>query len=551
MRLILIVLLFVAIPSPAQLTPTTTSQFTIKKKAYENRLRGFWLGASIANWTGLSTENLRAAPPFFTDNDWGSHSGRDGQRIDFFLNAQPWGADDDTDIEYVYQRALEKSAGFVLSPQEIADAWLAHIGLPLLWVSNLAALGQMQNGVLPPLTSLPGNNPMWEMIDAQLTTELFGALAPGRPDVALAMARLPIRTTARRDAAWAAEFYVVMHALAAIVDPKLNREQQVFWIARQARKRLPPGSYVADMFDFVEADYLANPDYSDWERTRDRVYERYQRDGAAAYQYKYPWDSGINFASSLVSLFYGRGDFKNTVRIGTLAGWDSDNPTATWGGFLGLLYGHTHLRALFQNQAISDNYNIARTRYGFDTKPDSFSAMAARAMPIIDRAVAMGMGGQVTDTHWRIPEMVDAIAAAENPVTDGAVSGQPWQTIEDSDPRWQYRGFTTLSQQWNASGATLTEGRADCSAHILFSGKGVRYYAYRNETSGSVFVSVDGENPREVNLARREAFDPRQQGQFYAKVFERLDLSPGEHRLSIHCDDTRMRKTIDMLSVLP
>ena len=49
--------------------------------------------------------------------------------------------------------------------------------------------------------------------------------------------------------------------------------------------------------------------------------------------------SGINFASSLISLFYGEGDLKETIKIGTLAGWDSDNPTATWGGLLGFMYG--------------------------------------------------------------------------------------------------------------------------------------------------------------------------------------------------------------------
>ena len=40
-------------------------------------------------------------------------------------------------------------------------------------------------------------------------------------------------------------------------------------------------------------------------------------------------------AASIVSLMYGEGDFKKTVQIAVLAGWDSDNPAATWGGLLG------------------------------------------------------------------------------------------------------------------------------------------------------------------------------------------------------------------------
>ncbi len=67
------------------------------------------------------------------------------------------------------------------------------------------------NGMLPPATSEPGNNPDYEQIDAQLTTEIFGLFAPARPEIALEMAHLPIRTTAKDNAEWVSEFYVIMH----------------------------------------------------------------------------------------------------------------------------------------------------------------------------------------------------------------------------------------------------------------------------------------------------------------------------------------------------
>jgi hypothetical protein len=56
-----------------------------------------------------------------------------------------------------------------------------------------------------------------DMIDAQLTTEIFGLFAPARTDIALKMAHLPIRTTARENAVWASEFYVAMYSLASAV----------------------------------------------------------------------------------------------------------------------------------------------------------------------------------------------------------------------------------------------------------------------------------------------------------------------------------------------
>ncbi|XOV84883.1 MAG: ADP-ribosylglycohydrolase family protein [bacterium] len=518
-----------------------STDIEIDRNEYHDRLRGFWLGSSIANWTGLPTENTRAEPPFFNDNDWQTQIGREGEIVDYVLANDPWGADDDTDIEYVYLKALEKNDTYLLTGEQIAAAWRTHIGLPLLWVSNLAALGQMQNGAVPPATSLPENNPMWDMIDAQLTTEIFGAMAPARPDVALQMSHLPIRTTAYLHSQWAAEFYVIMHSLVALADPGLSRKEQVFRMAQEARKRVPNWSYIADMYDFVKAQYESNPDKDNWEETRDRVYQRYQVQGAAGYEYKYPWDAGINFAASIVSLLYGEGNYKKTIRIGTLAGWDADNPTATWGGLLGLLYGYEGLQAHFDKADFSDDYLISRTRYNFPQAPDNFTDMASRGLHVIDDAVVQGMGGDIVDGRWVIPAMHGEIVSAA--VEETFV---PWQTIEDTDPRWSYSGFTTENQQWNASGATLTSGKADCVAEITFSGTAVQYYAFRHAEAGKVNITLNGERSV-VDLSSNAS----PHGQYYVKVFERLGLTPGEHLLRIGCDSEATSKNIDMLSIIP
>ncbi|MFK7829315.1 MAG: ADP-ribosylglycohydrolase family protein [Congregibacter sp.] len=538
-------------------TPLDTwagGEIVIDRSAYHDRLRGFWLGSSIANWTGLPTENTRAIPPFFTDDDWQMQIGRDGEIVDYVLESAPWGSDDDTDIEYVYQSALEKNASYILTDKQIASAWQKHIGLPLLWVSNLAALGQMQNGALPPETSLPHNNPMWDMIDAQLTTEIFGALSPARPDVALQTAHLPIRTTAYLHSEWAAEFYVIMHSLVPLVDPQWSRAEQVIWMAQEARKRIPNGSYIADMYDFVKAQYDANADKDDWEQTRDKVYERYQVKRAAGYNYKYPWDAGINFASSIVSLLYGEGDYKKTIRIGALAGWDADNPTATWGGMLGLLYGYAGLEEHFDKRDFSDEYFISRTRYNFPAAADNFTDMASRGLKVIDRVVVHGMGGRLVAGNWLIPPMQGDIETATT-----QEMRVPWETIEDNDPRWEYTGFVTSEEQWNASGATLTSGQSDCLAEINFTGTAVQYYAFRNADAGTVKVILDNMEPRFVDLSNKADPDTQHLGQnpkfrsqqYYVKVFEQRGLPRGDHRLRIACDSKSTHKNIDMLSIIP
>ena len=114
------------------------------------------------------------------------------------------------------------------------------------------------------------------MIDAQLTTEIFGLLAPVRSDIALKVAQLSIRVSAKYEAEWISQFYVSMHSLASKVDTSLTMQQQTFWLAEQASKVLPEGSYPEKMYTFIKNDYLLNPNKNDWEKTRDEVYQRYQ-----------------------------------------------------------------------------------------------------------------------------------------------------------------------------------------------------------------------------------------------------------------------------------
>ena len=139
-----------------------------------------------------------------------------------------------------------------------------------------------------------------------------------------------------------------MHALASLPEATQDNMPQVEWLAEQASHYLTADSTPAKMYQFVKSHYHNNADKNDWESTRDAVYQRYQIDQRDGYNYQQPFDAGINFAASLVSLFYGQGDIVRTIKIGTLSGWDSDNPTATWGGLLGFIIGHQAVVEAFE-----------------------------------------------------------------------------------------------------------------------------------------------------------------------------------------------------------
>lgn len=399
------------------LSVPVSAQTRLDDTVLSDRWQGFWLGQSIGNWTGLVTEMDKVGGQgrqgeFYTQQDW---TGLDepaiwsdkpseiSDIIDFILRrpGEVWGADDDTDIEYMYLWTMHRFGKAKLTPHEIQEAWLQHIydekkPTPFgadesgyqnyLWVSNQTAHELMLKGVVPPQTSAPSNNPHGDMIDAQLTTEIFGLLAPGRPGVALDLAYLPVRTAGAGDAVLAAEFYIVLHALAAERPRGAVTTEDVFNMAQVARRHLPEGSTPARMFDFIRGRYDAG---FSWEETRDALYVRYQieqRDGYSVTQRGLYCNgcfaSGINFAASLVSLFYGGGDLKETIKIATLCGWDSDNPAATWGGLLGFMLGRNEIERLF-GESLSDNFHIHRTRKGFaDDGMDTFGNMAKMAISV-------------------------------------------------------------------------------------------------------------------------------------------------------------------------
>ena len=410
-------------------TPTG-KEIIVSRNDYFNKLKGFWLAQCIANWTGLVTENDKIGNigksntgDFYTREDWGKKdelnlpSNKVDRYIDFVFEGTDgmWGADDDTDIEYMYQHLLYMNKTSKLSGNQIRDGWLKHIKHEeqnYLWVSNQRALDLMISGIVPPETSDPIKNPDFDMIDAQLTTEVFGFYSPGRPDFAIEMAELPIKTTARFNAEWISKFYVSMYSLAANSNPNLSIKENLLIMAEKSRDQLPNDSYASKMYDFVKKQYNEG---LPWETIRDNVYIRYQVEEKDGYDITSRnlkcngcFAAGINFAASLISLFAGEGDLKETIKLGSLMGWDSDNPTATWGGLIGFMIGHHGVEKAF-NREFSEEYNIHRTRQNFLNGIDNFSNMANVGVFITDRVVQEELGGGVDleNNLWYIPKTIN------------------------------------------------------------------------------------------------------------------------------------------------
>ncbi|MFT5452251.1 MAG: hypothetical protein ACI9N9_001741, partial [Enterobacterales bacterium] len=116
--------------------PLKAQPQVISRSIYLDKLEGFWLAQNIANWTGLITEMDKVKAPFYTDADWGAPDQKSiwgyyvshAKTIDYYFveNDKPWGADDDTDIEYMYLHLLHQNKTTMLTGEQIRDGWLKH-----------------------------------------------------------------------------------------------------------------------------------------------------------------------------------------------------------------------------------------------------------------------------------------------------------------------------------------------------------------------------------------------------------------------------------------
>ena len=432
MRNISLFLIVFVITSCSSLNKEGQAFIEISKENYQDQLEGFWLGQLIANWTGLITENDKIGNigeiktgDFYTRENWGKTDQRSiweddsidksNIKIDYVLKSEDeiWGSDDDTDIEYMYQYLQNFYETNILTPSQIRDGWLKHIYIEeenYLWVSNQRAFDLMLEGFEPPETSNPEKNEFYDMIDAQLTTEIFGLFSPTKPEFAIEMSRLPIQTTARDEAQEIAEFYVRMYSNASNTKNLKSIKEKMFWLAKESRSKLNNNLYPSKMYDYIKGLYDSG---IKWEQTRDSIYYRYQVNQKDDYSITSKnlycngcYAAGINFASSLVSLFYGQGNLKETIKIGTLAGWDSDNPTSTWCGLIGFIIGREMVEKEF-NMKLSNMFNIHRTRKNFPNDGiDTFENMAKNGIKIVDKVVLEELNGKIDSDNklWLIPK---------------------------------------------------------------------------------------------------------------------------------------------------
>ena len=332
-------------------------EVAVSRADYHDRLQGFWLGQSIANWTGLVTEmdKIGGEGPhgeFYTRDSWGqpdqpsiwSEGPSDlSATIDWVIEGEDgtWGSDDDTDIEYMYLLQMERH-GPEPTYQQLADAWTHHVR-DKVWVANRAALNLMRAGFGPPLTGHRSYNPQWFQIDPQLVNEIWAVTAPGMIEYAVDKSAWAARITNDDFGIEPTMHYAAMYAAAFF-------EKDLLRLIDIGTRALPPDSQFAQVVEHMKQLHRQYPD--DWQAARrEMALAYYYGDsgqtsgelGTGAFEYnRHAWpavDALLNGACGILALLYGAGDFQRTLDMASGLGFDADNQAATMSGLLGILNG--------------------------------------------------------------------------------------------------------------------------------------------------------------------------------------------------------------------
>jgi hypothetical protein len=286
--------------------------------AVADKIAAAWYAQCIGNTYGLGHEHRYRKDPRTKPIE-----GYEQRILDRLKRANGCFSDDDTDIEYVYLHAMEKY-GPVPTLEHLGIMWKKHINRKI-WVANEAARTLMARGWLPPQTGERGRNRHWSKIDPQLVNEIWAMTSPAMVDYAADMANWAAHVTNDDWGTHATMWYNAMYA-AAFTETDAEK------LYRIGMNQLPVDSPMRQCLADILAWHKEHPD--DWVAVRRAVDKKW---------YTRPHSSGvgsvINAAMGAIAMLYGEGDFRKTLDLACMAGYDADNQAATLAGIIAIAGG--------------------------------------------------------------------------------------------------------------------------------------------------------------------------------------------------------------------
>jgi hypothetical protein len=315
-RFLLCIAVFAITLAPTFAADTQFRRLPVKE--FRDKMQGAWLGQMIGVGWGTPTE-FKVKGEIIPEDKF-----------------PPWTPEmvnqhgnDDCYVEMTFLRTLELH-GFDASIRQ-AGVDFANSGYRL-WHANKAGRDNLRAGIAPPDSGHPKFNAHADDIDYQIEADFSGIIAPGLPNLAIALGEKFGRLMNYGDGLYAGQFVGGMYAEAYF-------ESDPWKLVAAGLKCVPPGSQYAEMI----RDLLKwCRDNSDWTKTWELVEAKYHRDPNYTHPFcskpggkgEFSIDAKLNGAYIIMGLLYGAGDPDKTIAISCRCGQDSDCNPANAAGVL-------------------------------------------------------------------------------------------------------------------------------------------------------------------------------------------------------------------------
>lgn len=272
-------------------------------KDYLNKVHGGWIGKCIGGAIGAMQENNKSLMDYTVEN--------------VFPGTIP--PNDDLDLQVLWLQEILEKKGPVFSSEDIAKAFA---GYNLEIVNEYAvAIKNIELGIMPPVSGIFNNAYFKNSMGCPIRSEIWGFICPGNPEAAVRFAQLDGAVDHDTESINGEKLLAAMEAGAFFI-------QDIPELIEAGLKYIPEGSTLAGCISFVSKLYLAG---IPWKDARNKLVKKY---GSADASY-----SVVNIGVIILALFYGKGDFTETLMIAVNSGFDTDCTAATAGAILGQMIG--------------------------------------------------------------------------------------------------------------------------------------------------------------------------------------------------------------------
>lgn len=280
-----------------------TNKINIDKSKLEQQIYWGWLGQICAGSFGTALEGYSRET-----------IKRDFGRVEGYLK-KPSAYNDDITFEIAFLLAM-KEYGSKITSLDIADYWVSLI--PYAWSAEDIALKNLLLGVTPPLSGSL-NNPYREWIGAQMRGAICGMVAPGQPLEAARLAWIDGQISHSSNGIIGEVFNAVMTSLAFV-------EKDIRRILSDTIEMLPANSQYYSVVKFALETCKKTKDAEEAFIICEEKLKKYNLVHA------YP-----NAAIEVIALWFGEGDYDNTIYLVGLAGLDVDCNAGQVGNIVGIL----------------------------------------------------------------------------------------------------------------------------------------------------------------------------------------------------------------------